>query len=524
MISFKGWLTKNLLSCDIKIINAMMKDLDSLQLTVPNDLQYFDIAQLFVRDVAKKIGFTGKELNQIDIAIEEAVTNVMKYAYDKEESKTIDVVCQKIEGGIKIIIKDMGIPFDPNRIARFNITKDINDLSTEGLGIFMIQKMVDDLSFHNMGHMGKETHMVKYLPRFSQPLAVDETLSETIEDIKVVEGTIDFTVKAMKPEEAIEVSRCAYKSHGFSFFDDHIYYPERLVEMNKTGQMVSGVAVTSENDFMGHAALLFQYPEDTIAELTFAFVNVEYRGHGALNRLNEYLFNVPTKRKLTGIYAYAVANHIFTQKSFIKNNIKECGILLATSPATWKFKGISDDTSQRISVVIGFKYMTEPIGQILYPPRHHREMIGKLYDHTGAVHQFKEPDESGLHFTTKETRLEDDINALEGCGEIYVMEYGENAINEVRKMLRRHCIKQVAAINLFLKLTDPLTFHLTAEFEKMGFFFAGILPGTRIGDTLVLQYLNNVEFDYDKVVIYSDITREIFNYIRRHDPNEAIGI
>ncbi len=81
-----------------------------------------------------------------------------------------------------------------------------------------------------------------------------------MEDAAVTTGKIDFEVRRMMLEEAIEVSRCAYKSHGFSFLDDHIYYPERLVEMNRKLEMISAVAVTSENDLMGHAALVFNNP------------------------------------------------------------------------------------------------------------------------------------------------------------------------------------------------------------------------------------------------------------------------
>ncbi len=132
--------------------------------------------------------------------------------------------------------------------------------------------------------------------------------------------------------------------------------------------MISAVAVTADGTFMGHSAFLYQYPEDVIAELTFVFVNVEYRGQGALNRLVDYLFTVPKKRELRGMYAYAVTNHPFTQKSMIKFQINDCGLLLATSPASWKFKGISEDTTQRISVLLSFKYLEPPLVYDLYVP------------------------------------------------------------------------------------------------------------------------------------------------------------
>ncbi|MGA2986751.1 MAG: hypothetical protein ABSG32_23360, partial [Terriglobia bacterium] len=321
-------------------------------------------------------------------------------------------------------------------------------------------------------------------------------------------------------DEAIEISRCAYKSHGYSFFDDHIYYPERLVELNRSGEMISAVAVTEDNVFMGHGALLYQYPEDRIAELTFVFVNVEFRGQGALNRLQDFLLTTPKRRELAGIYAYAVANHVFTQKAMVRGGFKDCGILLATSPMSWKFKGIAGDASQRISVVLAFKYMDAPRHLALYPPAHHRDMVAKLYQHLGVKHDFCTPTPVAPAGGTPE--ILSSVNKAEGCAEIFVARYGEGVVREVRKLLRGFCLQQVAAINLFLNLEDPATFLLTEEFEKLGFFFAGVLPCARVGDSLILQYLNNVDLDYSKIAAYTDTAKEILAYIQAHDPVSAI--
>jgi len=63
---------------------------------------------------------------------------------------------------------------------------------------------------------------------------------------------------------------------------------------------------------------------------------------------------------------------------------------------------------------------------------------------------------------------------------------------------------------------------MAAELEALGFFFAGILPRTRFGDTLMLQYLNNVDLDYSKITAYSDMAKEILAYVQAHDPNASI--
>jgi len=486
-------------------------------MTFPNKLNYSFLVQLFVREIARMIGFSGDELEQIDIAIEESVSNIMVHTGD-EENPTFDIVCEKIPGGIKITLKEMGIPFDPDRIKKYELSKNLDDLSTEGLGIYLIKKVMDDLSFHNLGPGGKETVMIKYLP--DAPALKEESEVEAVRQPPGVIGEkIEYEVRGLDEHEAIEVSRCAYKTHGYTFFDDHIYYPERLVQMNRSSEMISAVAVTKDNVFMGHGALLYQYPEDTIAELTFIFVNVEFRGQGALNRLVDYLFQVPKKRELRGIYAYAVTNHIFTQKSMIKFQIKDCGILLATSPSSWKFKGISNDTSQRISVVLSFKYISLPVPGNIFVPEHHMTMVRKLYDNLGAAHNFVVPSTNEIRYDLQESILKTGVNELESCAEIFVTAYGADIMHQLRKTLRGFCVQQISAINLFLKLSDPLTYALTASFEKMGFFFAGILPESRIGDALMLQYLNNVSLDYSKILLVTDISRELLDYIRKHDPN-----
>lgn len=491
---------------------------ESIKMTFPNKLNYSFMVQSFVREIAKTAGFSGGELEQIELAIEESVSNIMVHASD-EENPTFDIICEKIPGGIKIVLKEMGIPFDPDQVKKFELTKNLDDMSTSGLGIYLIQKMMDELSFRNLGPQGKETVMIKYLPDSSPEKQQVETAEEK-QTPGIISEKIEYDVRGLEEHEAIEVSRCAYKTHGYTFFDDHIYYPERLVEMNRTSEMISAVAVTKDHVFMGHAALLYQYPEDTVAELTFVFVNVEYRGQGALNRLVDYLFQVPKKRELRGIYAYAVTNHIFTQKSMIKFQINDCGILLATSPSSWKFKGISSgDGSQRISVALGFKYMTPPVPYELYAPEHHKEMIIKLYGNLGATHNFRVPSAYEIQPDSPGATIHSSVNELESCAEIFITSYGPDVILQIRRILRGFCVQHIAAINLFLKLTDPLTYRMTEEFEKMGFFFAGILPESLIGEALILQYLNNVDLDYGKILLVSDVAKELLAYISERDPN-----
>jgi serine/threonine-protein kinase RsbW len=94
-------------------------------------------------------------------------------------------------------------------------------------------------------------------------------------------------------------------------------------------------------------------------------------------------------------------------------------------------------------------------------------------------------------------------------------------IREVRKTLHDLCVKQTATVELLLSLEEPFTYFAVSEFEKMGFFFAGILPGSRIGDALILQYLNNMDIDYGGICVSSETAASLLAYIREHDPNAS---
>ena len=495
---------------------------ETVQLTLPNQLSCLPTAQAVVREAARSCGFDDAALSEIEVAVEEAATNVMKHAYDVEENPTFDIVCKRLGDGMQIVLREKGIPFDPKLIPLYK--PDLLDLDSPaaGMGFHLMKSMVDDVQFVNLGPEGKETRLLKLFKNAPDAGQSNGPTSPTTIEPQVIQEKIAYDVRLMAENEAIEVSKCAFKSHGYSFFDDHIYYPDRLVELNRSGTMISAVAVTKDNVFMGHAALLYQHPEDRIPELTFVFVNVEYRGQGAFNRLNEFLMQTPKKRECPGIYAYAVANHVFTQKTMARYGINDCGILLATSPRTWKFKGIPGDATQRITVILAFKYIDKPKPITLYAPAHHREMIAKLYKNLGATPDWGTPPGTPAPLPQSGPEILTDVNPSESCAEIYVKQYGQNTVREVRKQLRRFCLQQIACINLFLNLEDPVTQTMTAEFEKLGFFFSGVLPCARIGDTLILQYLNNVDLAYEKIAAYSDVAKELLEYIRAHDPNASL--
>ncbi|MDA8125536.1 MAG: ATP-binding protein [Deltaproteobacteria bacterium] len=494
----------------------------SMKMTLPSDLSCLPIAQLFVRESARIWGCPEGDLYRFDLVIEEAVTNLIEHAFESDATSTFDLICDPLPDGIGVSIREQGLPFDPTRLTRYDAEAGFDDRSDRGMGIFLMQEVMDEVTFTNLGSGGKETRFVKHFKGVpaAQPGKVAEVAADALPTAGKPER-VAYEVRLMAPEEAIEISRGAYRSHGFTFFTDYIYYPDQIVEMNRTGHMLSAVAVTAEGKFMGHGALVYPYEGSRIAELTYIFVNIEYRGQGCMDRLCRFLQEVDKPVPLKGIYDYSVTNHLFTQKVMTKMGLADCGILLATSPASWHFKGIEGDTSQRLGVVLSFRYLLPPETKDLYVPAAHRDLVREIYGELSAAHRFSEP-AGPPELPEGPSEIDTELFGPEGCAEVRIVRYGAQAVREVRRILRELCLRQIAAVQLFLPLEDAATWFMGPEFEKLGFFFAGIMPEEKAGDALILQYLNNVVCDYNKVQTYAPLATKILAYIRQQDPNEAI--
>ena len=504
----------------------------SSNLTIPNDLSYGPIVGSYVKAVAKKIGFNDDEQQMIELGVDEAFTNVVEHAFEPDEEASFDIVCERIPLGLKVILKEKGLPFDPSRIPEYDPDADLEERSGAGLGYFFMKEAMDEVSFHNLGKEGKETLLVKYLQRKNIKDYFDESELKRYEksDEKTIppEEKIEFGIRRMKPGEAIEVSKCIYKTYGYSYDKEHAYFPERIVELNENGLMSSVVAVTPDGEVAGHCALLKKHPDDTIGEVGMAVVKPKFRGQGCLKQLSSYRMDEAREQGLVGVFGQGVSTHPYSQRAMHKFGFNDCTILLANVPTTRSFKAIAETISQRESYVIAFQYLKEPRKSAVYPPPHHWHMIERIYQNLGWMPTFVDQEESEgssikkSTFAHEEGVIKTNVTAAKGIAYISVIQYGADTGKKIREQLKDLCLKRIEVMYLYLDLHNPFTQRMSSRFEDMGFFFGGVFPGQASGnDALVLQYLNNVPMDYGKIAVDSEFAQQLKNYIEKHDPNKA---
>jgi serine/threonine-protein kinase RsbW len=498
-----------------------MKDKEVLNLSLPANLSYMPVVLAYIREIARKTGFSDDEAGKIVLATDEAAVNVIQHAFLPEQEATFDITCEVSSLGLKVIVKDKGYPFSPDKVKQYSVEKALEGSGHLGLGLFLMRQSVDELSFHNMGCNGKEVHLVKYIHQKRIEDYVDKSELKPYEQPKAVpEKPIKKTsyhTQLLDSEQSIEISQCAYRTYGYNYIHEYIYYPERIAEMNRKGELISAVAMADgTNEIMSHAALEVTYGKNLV-ELGIAFTKPEFRNQGCFNQICEYLMDRGKKEGIKGVYATAVTIHPFSQKAILKNKFKECGIMLGIGPATM-FKDSLEHGVQRESMVVLFRNIDQSLTRPLHAPRHHRGILEKIYANIEIPVQWK--DASGLDkrvlsesAASMETRLDRNM----GMAEIYVNEYGANVIEEIRQRLRELDHEKVEAIYLYLDLCDPFTGILAKDFEEMGFFFSGALPSGNRQD-LLLQYLNDIQIDYSKICIASDFANELLAYVKASSP------
>ena len=194
-------------------------DGDCCRLTVLNDLAYLPVILDFVRSAAGVVGFGDGDQQRIELAVEEAATNVIQHAFAPGEAATFDVACQHVPNGLAIRIQDKGLPFDPSLAPEYDPTADLENQEGAGLGGFMIRQLMDEYQFLNLGAEGKATRLVKYL---DTPSVADEDPGEREPEAPEPAPArqaepVELEVRRMRREEAIEVARCVYDSYGYSW-------------------------------------------------------------------------------------------------------------------------------------------------------------------------------------------------------------------------------------------------------------------------------------------------------------------
>ena len=121
-------------------------------LRVPATMEHFEEMISFVSGCAETAGFEKDGINQVALASEEILVNVISYAYPESEGD-LEIEVEELEdgGGISITVRDSGVAFNPLDLATPDIAAPAEDRPIGGLGIFMVQQIMDAVRYERQG-------------------------------------------------------------------------------------------------------------------------------------------------------------------------------------------------------------------------------------------------------------------------------------------------------------------------------------------------------------------------------------
>lgn len=113
----------------------------SAQFDVLDDLREF------VGQQAQACGLDDKSVYAVQLAVDEAFTNIIEHAFGGECQESIECICQCTPVGLEITLIDCGKPFHPEDVPDPDLVSDLEDRQIGGLGLYFMHKMMDEVWF-----------------------------------------------------------------------------------------------------------------------------------------------------------------------------------------------------------------------------------------------------------------------------------------------------------------------------------------------------------------------------------------
>ena len=130
-------------------------------LEITAKLERLSLLSNFIGNSMVKFGLSEYQQFQVQIAVEEAVTNVIKHGTLKENDK-ISVKCQKMDNEIVIVIEYPGKPFNPTKVERPDLSTSSLKPDSGGLRVYFIKKYMNKVNYGFKGGINVLT-LIKHI-------------------------------------------------------------------------------------------------------------------------------------------------------------------------------------------------------------------------------------------------------------------------------------------------------------------------------------------------------------------------
>lgn len=153
-----------------------MKVFDFVEMRIPAKAEYVGVVRLSVSGIASRMGFNYDEIEDLKIAISEAITNTVKHAYDEAETGEVNIGFGIYRNRLEIMVSDHGESFKfediKEKIGPYQSRESIMTLREGGFGLFLIEALMDKVEINN------DYGVLILMTKFKHETEVDEDGNE----------------------------------------------------------------------------------------------------------------------------------------------------------------------------------------------------------------------------------------------------------------------------------------------------------------------------------------------------------
>ena len=120
------------------------------KLVIKNDIAEICKLAIFIEELSEELALAPELTFNLNLVLEEAVSNVILYAYGEEKQKEITLLANMSDNNLIFVLTDSGQEFDPTKVPDADVTLSAEEREIGGLGIFLIRQIMDTVEYQRM--------------------------------------------------------------------------------------------------------------------------------------------------------------------------------------------------------------------------------------------------------------------------------------------------------------------------------------------------------------------------------------
>jgi serine/threonine-protein kinase RsbW len=120
-------------------------------MTIPSATRHLAKVRQFVSERAGDAGLSESDIDQLRLAVDEAVSNAIKHAYGGRDDGTVAVETLREPDRFVVVVRHAGAPFDPKAYHPMRLAEAVRRRRRGGVGVTLMYRLVDSVEYRQRG-------------------------------------------------------------------------------------------------------------------------------------------------------------------------------------------------------------------------------------------------------------------------------------------------------------------------------------------------------------------------------------